>query len=323
MTPPDLTALFGGNTWIGIVLAILSGVALSLGTQFQHRGVAVVEERHGDDGQRSFTLAHFRGLLARPSWLIGTLLLGLAIVLQLASLWFAPLTVVQPLGAVALVITAIMNARLSRTRLTGKAILAIVLCVGGVGLFVTLAASYAHLRPVTSNELTTVLIALGALVVLWGVLYAVFRKSPHPLFYIVAAGTLFGFLATLAKVVIGRIQTLIDAGWQFGAEEWLTILCIAGLILATVLGGWFVQNAHLHGPPDLVVAGLTVIDPIVAVTIGAVVLGELQAAPVWAVIGMLAMGVVAVVGVYFLARQHPHMQDGRYDTGPVPRVPAA
>lgn len=302
MPAADLASVFGGHTWIGILLALLSGVALSVGTQFQHRGVAVVDERQTDGAGTAFTGAHMAGLLKRPSWLIGTLLLGLAIVFQLVALWFAPLSVVQPLGAIALVITAIVNARLTRTRLTATAIFAIVLCVGGIGLFVTMAALYAQLRPVTTSELTTVLVALAVLLVIWGVLYLVFRKTPRPLFYIVAAGTLFGFLATLAKVVIGRIQTLMDSGWQFGTEEWLTIGCILALIAATALGGWFVQHAHMYGPPDLVVAGLTVIDPIVAVTIGALVLGETAGAPGWATLVMLATGVVAVIGVFLLAK---------------------
>jgi len=312
--------VFGGHTWIGIVLALLSGVALSLGTQLQHRGVAVVDERENAGARQGFTLGHIRGLLRRPTWLVGTVLLGLAVVLQLVSLWFAPLSVVQPLGAIALVITAIVNARLTRTRLTARAITAIVLCVGGIGLFVTIAAMFAHLRPVTTSELLTVLVALGALLAVWAVLYVFFRKTPRPLFYIIAAGTLFGFLATLAKVVIGRIQTLIDSGWQFGTEEWLTIGCIAALIAATVLGGWFVQNAHMYGPPDLVVAGLTVIDPIVAVSIGALVLGETAGAPGWATLVMLATGIVAVVGVFLLAKQDPQLVDATAE--PAPRVGA-
>ena len=301
--------MFGGHTWIGILLALLSGVALSLGTQLQHRGVAVVDEHENGGGKQGFTLGHMKGLLKRPGWLFGTLLLGLAIVFQLTALWFAPLSVVQPLGAIALVITAIVNARITRTRLTARAITAIVLCVGGIGLFVTIAAMYAQLQPVTTSELMTVLIALGVMLVVWAVLSIVLRKSPRPLFYIIAAGTLFGFLATLAKVVIGRIQTLIDSGWQFGTEEWLTIGCIIALIVATALGGWFVQNAHMYGPPDLVVAGLTVIDPIVAVSIGALVLGETAGAPGWATLVMLAMGIVAVIGVFLLAKQNPQLVD--------------
>ena len=75
-------------------------------------------------------------LLARPSWVIGTLMLGLAILFQLTSLDFAPIIVVQPLGAIALVITSIVNARVNQVELKRKSITAIVMCVGGVVLFV-------------------------------------------------------------------------------------------------------------------------------------------------------------------------------------------
>ena len=99
---------------IGIPLALIGGVFLSLGAQFQHRGVNKVEAN---------TVAVTGGLdphqllllLRRPSWVIGTLMLGLAIVFQLSSLAFAPIIVVQPLGAVALVITAVVNARVTKT----------------------------------------------------------------------------------------------------------------------------------------------------------------------------------------------------------------
>ena len=49
-------------------------------------------------------------------WVIGTALLGLAILFQLTSLSLSPLIVVQPLGALALVITAIVNARGQQAR---------------------------------------------------------------------------------------------------------------------------------------------------------------------------------------------------------------
>lgn len=61
-------------------------------------------------------------LVRRPTWLLGTLCLGLAVVLQLFSLYLAPLTVVQPLGALALVITALVNARVTKVGLDGAAI---------------------------------------------------------------------------------------------------------------------------------------------------------------------------------------------------------
>ena len=61
------------------------------------------------------------------------------------------------------------------------------------------------------------------------------------------------------------------------------------------------------GPPDLVIAGLTVVDPIVAVLIGLLVLGEAATAPLWAFIGFIVAGAVAVWGVVQLARHHPQV----------------
>jgi drug/metabolite transporter (DMT)-like permease len=66
-----------------------------------------------------------------------------------------------------------------------------------------------------------------------------------------------------------------------------------------------VQTAYSSGPPDLVVAGLTVIDPLVAVSIGIIVLGEAADAPLWAVLAFVIAGAVAIFGVVSLARHHP------------------
>lgn len=67
---------------------------------------------------------------------------------------------------------------------------------------------------------------------------------------------------------------------------------------------YLVQNAYAMGPPDLVVAGLTVVDPMVGVTIGIVVLGEAAGAPIWSIPLFVLAGAAAVTGVLQLAR-HP------------------
>ena len=80
----------------------------------------------------------------------------------------------------------------------------------------------------------------------------------------------------------------------------------------------FVQNAYSSGPPDLVVAGLTVIDPLVAVLIGITVLNEAANATWWAMILWALSAVVAVIGVLGLARFHPQVGKSHTDpTGPV------
>jgi len=281
---------------IGIPIALIGAVFLSLGAQFQHRGVGKVEANTvaitGGMNPRQLLL-----LLARPSWVFGSAMLGLAIVFQLTSLAFAPLIVVQPLGAVALVITAILNARVTRTSLNRRSIIAISMCVGGVGLFVTVAAFTAVDKPVTDGNLVTILIVLGAVLIAFGLAFVFLRTRFKAIFYIIGAGVLYGFVATLAKVIINRAQ--------HGNFEWLTVTCVAGLLLAGALGGYFVQNAYASGPPDLVIAGLTVVDPMLAVGIGIIVLGEASQAPLWASVAFVVAGLIAIWGVFLLAKYHP------------------
>ena len=306
---PDLTSIadnLGGNAPIGIALAVIAAVLLAFGTQFQHGGVAIVDERSGHEGKTGLSLGQLKSLLARPSWVIGTVLLGLAVVLQLTSLTLAPITVVQPLGAIALVITAIVNSRMTGVPLDRISIRAIIVCIGGVGAFVTIAALFTEKHPITATQLAIVLIILSVVLAVFITLFVVIRRrAPKPILYVIAGGVLFGFVVTLANVVIGRVQTILQKEFHLSSADILTLLCLAGLIAAALLGTYFVQTAHSSNPPDLVVAGLTVIDPIVAVAIGIIVLGEAAGAPLWAVFAFVAAGGCAVWGVVSLSRHHP------------------
>ena len=290
---------------LGIPIALVGAVFLSFGAQFQHRGVTKVEAHLGTGSRSGLSIRQLVALAARPSWVIGTLLLGLAILFQLTSLGFAPLIVVQPLGAIALVITAIVNARVSKLKLDRLSIRAIAFCVVGVGLFVTIAAFTARSSPITETQLIIVLVILGGVLTAFAVAFALLRKRFKVIFYIVGAGVLFGFVATLAKVVIDRIKTLILEDFSEGGIEWLTIACVVALLAATALGSYFVQSAYSSGPPDLVVAGLTVIDPLVAVSIGIIVLGEAASAQWWAVVAFVLAGALAIYGVMLLSKHHP------------------
>lgn len=295
---------------IGIPLALIGAVFMSFGAQYQHRGVTKVEQLSGGASSGGLSPAQLGRLLTRPSWVVGTVMLALAIACQLGALSFAPLIVVQPLGAIALVITTLLNARISGHKPTKRSIRAIVECVGGIFIFVTIAALVATDEPVSNGQLITILVILGAVTVVFGGLWLWLRERMTALFYILGAGVMYGFVATLAKVVISRIQS--------GDFEWLTVTCLVALLLAAGVGAYFVQSAYSSGPPDLVIAGLTVIDPIVAIIIGLTVLGEAANAPLWAYIGFGVAGVIAVIGVYDLAKNHPQVVSDSQGI-PIPR----
>lgn len=279
---------------VGIVIALVGGVFLALGAQFQHRGVTVVEESHGSGHKAGLNVGQLLRLLKSPWWVLGSLLLGLAILCQLTSLGFAPIIVVQPLGVVALVITSIVNARVSHTKLTREAVRAIAFCVIGIAIFVTVAAFVAQETVINAAQLLIILIILAAVLVLFGLAFALFRKRFTAIFYIISAGVLYGFVATLAKVIINRVIT--------GNFEWLTVLGIVALLAAMSLGAYFVQTAYSVGSPDLVIAGLTVVDPLIAVSIGIIVLHEAADAPLWALPVWIVAAGMAVYGVFQLAK---------------------
>jgi hypothetical protein len=299
--PIRLPASLNSAQGLGIPLALAGAVFLSLGTQFQHAGVERLE-RAKSRGAAPIGGAQILQLGRTPSWVVGTLMLILAVGMQLASLRYASLIVVQPLGVIALVVTAILNARVTGVRLGRRTIRAIALCVVGVGVFVTAAAPIASDAPIPDGKLIAVLVITGVVLAgVWTILSR-FRGRISPIGVIVAAGVQAGLVATMAKTVINRIIVTQFDVHQFNA---LTIVAGVVLILVTLSSVYTVQIAHTVGPPDLVIAGLTVIDPLMAVTIGIVVLGEAAGAPLWIVFVFLLAGAAAVFGVVQLARHHP------------------
>lgn len=288
--------------FVAIGLAVAGAIFLALGAQFQNDAVT---KHHAPDQPKVGSL-HIRqvlDLLRRPRWLTGTTFLVLAIGFQLAALTFAPLIVVQPIGALALIITSMLNARIYKVKLDAKTLLSILITMLGVGGFVVFAATSATAVEMSDAKLLQVVGVLVVLLGMFGMLFYLSKGKVGPLQYIFGAGVLYGFVASLAKVVIVRIE---QGDWDL-----LTLLAAASLIGATALGGWFVQNAYASGPPDLVIAGLTVIDPAVAVGIAIIILGEAEGAELFQMFGFGVAGAVAIAGVFMLARVHPQLAEGK------------
>ncbi|WP_026821223.1 DMT family transporter [Arthrobacter castelli] len=282
--------------WLAILLALLSAVCLAYGAQRQ--GSAV----RADTGGLSLNSSGFMRLLGNRRWMFGLLLLGSGMAMNVTALAMAPLMVVQPIGAIALVITTIVNSRDQGIRLNRMTVVAIALCVAGSALFVVMAVQVTRESHTVSasDELTTVLL-LAVVVAVFGFLAVAFGHRMRAFAYILGAGILFGFVAVLTRVIAS--QLLAGDGLALGNVQWYTVL---GIAAAGGLGAWFVQNAYSSGPPDLVIAGLTVIDPIVGITIGIAILGEARDdVPAVMIIAMGAAAVLAIVGVTALARHHP------------------
>jgi hypothetical protein len=285
---------------LAIVLAVLAAVALAFGAQFQNQAVSTSREKHIQP-KVSLSLRELINLLIKPRWVSGTSLMFLAMLLQLGALSLAPLIVVQPIGAIALVITSLLNARYTKTKLNQATMLAIGLSTFGVGGFVVTASQVAAQVELTDENLLRVLLLFVIILVSFAALFFIFGKKAQALTYILGAGVLYGFVATLAKVTIQRLYQM--------DYDILTLIAVVSMVGAVLLGGWFVQNAYASGPPDLVIAGLTVIDPIVAIAIAIGILGEAQQATLGSGSLFSAFGLLAICGVYLLSKVHPELRN--------------
>ena len=285
---------------LAIVLAVLAAVALAFGAQFQNQAVSTSREKHIQP-KVSLSIRELINLLIKPRWVSGTSLMFLAMLLQLGALSLAPLIVVQPIGAIALVITSLLNARYTKTKLNRATMLAIGLSTFGVGGFVVTASQVAAQVELTDENLLRVLLLFVIILVAFAALFFIFGEKAQALTYILGAGVLYGFVVTLAKVTIQRLYQM--------DYDILTLIAVVSMIGAVLLGGWFVQNAYASGPPDLVIAGLTVIDPIVAIAIAIGILGEAQQATLGSGSLFSAFGLLAICGVYLLSKVHPELRN--------------
>lgn len=280
--------------WTAVLLALAAAACLALGTQTQSAAIT----GHTQEAIRPSTL---RVMVRSPRWLLGLGLLGLGTALNVGALTLATVTVVQPLGVIALVITTLLHAKHRHLRINKRTWGAIGLCTAGGAAFVLAAVAgtdpTALARPAAEPLLVGMLCGL---VVLFGVMELFLRHRRISMFYVLAAGVLYGFVAVLVRLTMTRTLAL-----GLGSIHWFTV---AMIVVAAVLGGWMVQSAYSCGPPDLVIAGLTVIDPMIGVILGMSVLGEAgtRLTPsLGAVMGLA--GLVAIVGVVLLSRHHPEV----------------
>ncbi len=305
---------------LAVILAVVGALGLAVGTHLQHRAVrsdagqvALAEHcapaRHTPSAvqvapiERAGT-AHraVTRAMRTPLWLLGAGIIVLQTALNVVALGLAPVAVVQPIGSLALVCAAIISARTLGVRIGGGLMAGIALAVAAVALFVGISAGYALDLRATAAEAALLCGLLLALIVL-GVLVAR-RRSGH-LSRVVGAGVIFGSVASAMHVVAVEVFALLRAEPTGDVSPPLLAVLFVLLLGATAVGAWLVQTAYASGPPETVLAGLTVLDPLVAVLIGGLLLGEIAGIPPVALIGLLLSGIAACAGIAAVVRSHP------------------
>ncbi|KWR73764.1 hypothetical protein RN04_00635 [Arthrobacter sp. W1] len=291
--------------WIAIAAALCSAFCLAFGAHFQSQAV------RNAVGGLDLTLKNVGKLASNKRWMSGLGLMALGMALNVFALASAPLTVVQPIGAIALVITAMVNAKETDLTMNRPTVLAIISCmVGSVGFVLLAVTATSGNQEMTETEAHLIEMILAVVVAIVGLATIFFHKKLGAFFFILGAGVLFGFVAVLVRTIAIAVLNIGDS--SFFQLPWLAGLSVA---VAGLLGSYFVQKAYSKGPPDLVIAGLTVIDPIIGIAIGISILGELRPdVPVLVTVLMLVAAGLAIVGVTALSRHHPDVIERRNKT---------
>lgn len=280
-------------TWLAIALATVGALCFAVAAWLQQ---AAVRTAAGADGLR---LSSWLRMLRAPRWLSGFGFTGLGAGLHACALGLAPLTVVQPIGVVAITLTTVLAVRSTGGRLTPSTWLAVIASTAGIGLFVLLAAQRA-VMPTLSAGTEARAGALAAVgVVLFGAFGAATMGRLRCLAYAGAAGMAYGLVSVYVHALA------VDG---LGHPD---VTAVLGLAAALPAGLWFVQHAYAAGPPQVVVACQTVVDPMLGVGVGLGLFGEADDLSRSAVAALVACAAVAVIGVVLLAREHVRPQWSR------------
>jgi hypothetical protein len=177
-------------------------------------------------------------------------------------------------------------------------VVAAVVSTASVGAFVLLAAASATATRVgPADEAAATRIAAAGVLVLAAV-GALSRGKVRCLAFAAACAVAYGYVSLMMR---GITQVL--------GTELLRPLLLVAVVTAAVLGAGLLQHGYASGPPELVVACLTVVDPLVAVGLGIGLLGEADRVATGVAAGETICAVTACAGVFALARHHPHSRE--------------
>jgi drug/metabolite transporter (DMT)-like permease len=284
-----------------IALAVVAAACFAVAATLQHGAVD-----HVADTDSRLGVTAFRALVSRPGWLLGLAAAVAGSGLHAFALVLSPLAVVQPIGVLAVPIAVLLTVRRTGERPGRGVLFGVFLCVIGVAAFVSIAAGSAtstrvpDFATLIGAGISTVLIVLLVGLATWSAGWV------RCVAWVTAGAVAFGLVSALVRALSQQVTT--------GLVSWTDPRLLgtaAGIGAALLVGGWLVQQGFASGPPEVVIACLTVVDPIVAVLLGILLLGEGPATSGVAAVVLLVCAVAATAGVVSLARYHPDARRAR------------
>lgn len=286
------------NIPLAIAIVVGSSVAYAGGSTLQHLAVNRLIDHEAENLAMNF--AQLWRLIRTPQWLLGLFTIVIGASAHIVALMLAPVTVVQPVGILAVPWAVLMAARIHRHTVTRAMWLAVSMTVAGIVVFTMLASTKASVETVLDP--TAIAIGCGVIMVMGTSLALLGWKGPVHLRCLMWASAGSFFYGLSAGMVKATSEVLKHDNFHVRPVFWVVV---PFLLLSYAVGGFMVQQALANGPAEITVGSMTTTDPIVAVSFGLVVLGEgVRITPIVGV-GMALAGVFAVWGVVVLSRHHP------------------
>lgn len=246
---------------LAVIFALLSAMTIAWGAVVRHR---IAGEAKDDGTIKGSPLGN---AVSRPLWWAGTATALLGYALQIVALSFGTLLVVQPILVLSLVFTLLLSSRMESRSLDRGEIYWSLALSGAVAVLLLVGRPSAGHQEPSGRAWTWSLVAGAAALVVLGIAAGRRPGRRKALLTGLATGATFGYVAVLSKAFVDIIGAEglpgIVASWESYA-----------LVLGAILGTAIQQFSFQAGPLSQSLPAMTIGEPLVAFSLGYLVLGE-------------------------------------------------
>ena len=267
--------------WVVILLALAAAVTSALGIVIRQRATLAIPQDEG------VSTTMFKKLLRNRLWWAGTAVAATGYGFQALALTWGSLILVVPLLVSALLFALPMSARLAQRRVTTHDWVWALVLTFGLAVFVLVArVQPGNYRPAPAVW-TLATVSCVVVVAVCVIVGARSEGRKRAVLIAAAVGVLFGVVSVLTKVTVQRLNEEGPWGTLLVPAPYLVV--ILGVV-ATLLQ----QSAFHAGALQASVPTMLVLEPLVAVSLGVVVLGEALKITDTRTVALLAVAVAAM-----------------------------
>jgi drug/metabolite transporter (DMT)-like permease len=282
------------NLPLAVVIAVVASVTFAASDVIEQRATHTVTERQALDPRL------FRDLVARRAWRIGITVDIAASALQAFALHFGPLSLVQPILVLNLPFAAALGLVVARRRPDRVMATGVSCCAAGLALFLAVARPSGSGTTITPSAVPPLAVGLAVTI---GLCLAVAHFGPRrsrSLGAALACGVVFGITAFLLK----EMTNTLPQGFSPPTRQWP----LYAFIVLEPTGFLLNQNAFQESALIAPVLSLrTAADPLVAISIGVLWLGERIAGGAAAIAAETVGLAIMTLGIFVTAHRAPQL----------------